>query len=185
MSTNYYLRRKPSLNDINDLKDLIDKTRDGENFKDVLYMVQEMYSSGDSYDRNGAVIHLGKRAGGWKFLWCTNVWKRSNYPNGYTIHKLYELTKKGIRDFIMQDEYVVVDEYDEIQDKTEFLNMAFNWDPDGYDSVAYHNTHNEGYTFDERTYQAVFKELGYEFDYSWQSDFYSDGLRFSVLDDFT
>lgn len=172
MSTNYYLRRKPTINEVENVKCLADNTLNGTNFKDILNYVNDLYSE--------SVIHIGKRATGWKFLWCANVTRKHG-----KIVKMYELNRKAITAFIMQDEYVIVNEYDEVIDKNDFLDMAFNWETDGYDSVRYNLEKESGYRFDETKHQEIFKELGYKFNYIWQSDFYSDGLRFSTLDSFS
>lgn len=194
MSTNYYLRRKPTVEKVEELKKMIDTTLTGVGYKDVLDTVQEMYGANDSYNHDNGVIHIGKRSGGWQFLWCTNVYKKNigymdfdthTWVDKYKIVKTYELTKQGLTDFIMRDEFVVVDEYDEIQDKGEFLYMAFHWDPEGWDSISYRKEYPLGYVWDESKNQEIFKELGYEFENESQSDFHSDGLRFSISDEFS
>lgn len=175
MSTNYYLRRKPTIKDVETVKNLADNTLDGSNFVDIVNYVNDLYSeSGDN------VIHIGKRSCGWKFLWCTNVSRQ----NGKIV-KMYDFTRESITEFIMRDEYVVVNEYGDLIDKEEFLIMAFEWDIDGYDSVKYNLEYKNNLYYDGTKNQEIFKELGYKFNYAWQSDFYSDGLRFSIFDDFS
>lgn len=194
MSTNYYLRRKPTIEQVENLKKQIDETLNGTNFGTVLELVHQMYDSIDKYDREGGVIHLGKRSCGWKFLWCTNVYKkntgywdedRQHWIDNYEIVKTYDLTREGLTEFIMRDEFVLVDEFGDVQDKCEFLDMAFNWDVDGWDSLSYRRDHPDGYNWNESEHQRIFAELGYMFENKSQSDFYSDGLRFSILDDFS
>lgn len=186
MSTNYYLRHKPTQEQIDELKKCIDSTVNGQNFFEVLELAKQMYATCDEYEQDNGEMHIGKRSDGWKFLWCPNVHytpcidkETGNWVTDRKIEKKYELTKKGITDYIMQDEFVVVDEYGDIQDKTEFLDMAFNWCTDGYDSLSYSKDYDG---WDMSHQQKIFKEMGIKFDDKTQSDFYSDGLRFSIND---
>lgn len=63
-------------------------------------------------------IHLGKRSGGWKFLW--NFHKGKYYENK---DELFEFINSGR----------VVDEYGEIIKNKEFIDMALNWYENGKD----------------------------------------------------
>ena len=66
----------------------------------------------------GTKIHLGKRSGGWKFVW--------NFHNNK-----YYFNKEGLFSFIRSGR--VVDEYGELIENEEFIEMALNWcQPDGY-----------------------------------------------------
>jgi len=58
-------------------------------------------------------IHLGKRSMGWKFCW--------NFHDG----KFYK-NKEELLDFIRSGR--VVDEYGELMDTEDFIEMALNWD---------------------------------------------------------
>jgi hypothetical protein len=60
----------------------------------------------------GTSIHLGKRSGGWKFCW--------NFNN----NKYYK-DKDSLLDFIRSGR--VVDEYGEVWNVEEFIDMAFEW----------------------------------------------------------
>ena len=191
MSTNYYLRHKPSFNQINELTDLIRSTKNGEHFQEVIDMVNKIYGEPDEYDqtKEWGKLHIGKRSGGWKFQWCPNVIKRnmSYVDNGLYISKYeyelrYPLTKQGLTDFIMRDDIVVVDEYNEVQDKKEFLEMAFSWCPDGYDSRSY-NKEPELYDFSKD--QEKYKSLGFEFQSVYDTDFINDGLRWTIHENFS
>ena len=61
-------------------------------------------------------IHLGKRSMGWKFCW------------NFHENKYYS-SKQELIDFVLSGR--VVDEYGDEIDSQEFLDMAFNWNPDG------------------------------------------------------
>lgn len=118
-------------------------------------------------------IPVGHRAGGWKFSW-------SPY-NKY----LKSLTREAIIDFVHRDDVVIYNEYREILNKDEFLDMAFSWGKDdGWDSNTYRKEHPEETHFSLTDYQKeVCKFLGYNihFDNLYQADFYSDGLRWTIL----
>jgi len=60
----------------------------------------------------GTNIHLGKRSGGWKFLW--NFHDKKYYSN-----------KEELLEFIRSGR--VVDEYGELQNNEEFIEMAMTW----------------------------------------------------------
>lgn len=65
----------------------------------------------------GTSVHLGKRSGGWKFVW--NFHKNAYYSN-----------KKELLDFIRFGR--VVNEYGEEIENEEFIDMALSWgEPDG------------------------------------------------------
>lgn len=65
---------------------------------------------------DGVCIHLGKRSGGWQFLW--NFHKMKYYNNRET---LFSFIRSGR----------VVDEYGVVHDADEFIEMALNWCTDG------------------------------------------------------
>ena len=103
----------------------------------------------------GTNIHLGKRSGGWKFIW--------NWNNG----KYYK-TKEELFDFIRDGR--VVDEYGQQIDVEEFITMALDWGKeDGWDLETYYKEHPEHQI---PTRQGVYEE-------------YIDGLRVSTSTDFS
>jgi hypothetical protein len=103
----------------------------------------------------GTNIHLGKRSGGWKFIW--------NWNNG----KYYK-TKEELFDFIRDGR--VVDEYGQQIDVEEFITMALDWGKeDGWDSETYYKEHPERITPWS----------------SEKHEEYIDGLRVSTCTDFS
>lgn len=107
MGTNFYAHIIPTKK----RKDEIKAAIDSNDFSLINKLVQETYGSLEmSYedeDLIGGVVHLGKRSGGWKFLWNPNVYVVRNghmeYVNGTrryipdpdTLLYLYPLTKKA------------------------------------------------------------------------------------------
>lgn len=182
MGTNYYAKILPKEEEKQELIEAIKI----DDFDKVVKLANELYGSGNEWDiTEKGVFHLGKRSSGWDFLWNANLKEYcDSYMDGnylvpvYENHKIYPLTKQGITDFVMREDVVVYDEYDEQQDKQEFLDMAFNWkgtnckeyysNPDNYS--PYSNL------MDERTMR-MFRREGVDPEYH---EFYNDGLRFST-----
>lgn len=202
MSTNFYARIIPT----KERKDKIKEAIDSDDFTLIKDLINNTYSRPTCYDfTNNGEIHLGKRSSGWKFLWNTNWYKiRKGHSeqvekngvttykwidDGYDIKMYYDLTKQSITNFITRDDILVYDEYDEQQDKKEFLEMAFNWGIDGWDSDSYNEwemRNNSSYQIYScrNEYTVFFENEGFKLSQS-KSDFYSDGLRFSTSVEFS
>ena len=209
MGTNYFARIIPT----KERKDKIKQAIDNNDFDEIRYLVNTTYSSPE-YDYNGegyvgGEIHLGKRSGGWKFLWNPNWYKllkghteweefeggRSGHwvDDGYDVFKYYDLTKKSIKEFIDREDVEIWDEYGEKQDKEEFWQMAVDWgydkDDEGWDGETYEEWEKEQNpnrkTYDYHTeYSKFIEECGFKLN-MYGTDFYSDGLRFATCTDFS
>ena len=120
----------------------------------------ERWSSWDNFI-DGLNIHIGKRSGGWKFLW--------NFQDG----KFYT-NKEELFKFIRSGR--IVDEYGELQDTEEFIKMALEWgQPDGY-------VLDENYIAEQR------KQPNYRPSFINMSNYYDkevDGLRVSSHTEFS
>ena len=120
----------------------------------------ERWSSWDNFI-DGLNIHIGKRSGGWKFLW--------NFQDG----KFYT-NKEELFKFIRSGR--IVDEYGELQDTEEFIKMALEWgQPDGY-------VLDENYIAEQR------KQPNYRPSFINISNYYDkeiDGLRVSSSMEFS
>lgn len=100
-------------------------------------------------------IHLGKRSMGWKFLWNWND------------EKFYK-NKEDLFRFIRSGR--VVNEYGEVINQDEFIQMALDWGKeDGWDLNTYYEEKGGGYAF------------GREKDH----ERYVDDLRVSTCTDFS
>ena len=162
MGTNFYARIIPSQERKEKVKKLIDENN--FNAKDE---INDLFQE----------IHIGKRSAGWKFLWNSNLDKPDVYK---------KLTKKSIGEFLHRPDVKIYNEYNEGPiDPDEFMDMAVNWCTDGYDAKIYDKKHG-GNSWWRLTPLEVklFNEKGYKID-SYDSDFYSDGLRFSTSFDFS
>ena len=200
MGTNFYARIIPKEEDKQRLIDAINN-----NVYNVIEdLASELYGSRNEYSRRGNVIHLGKRSCGWKFLWNPNVIR---YCDGYIDSEtkefvpvwkydhVYPLTKQGITDFVMREDVEIKDEYGEIQDPKEFLEMAFSWGQEnGYTSKTYEESHKgesgyRNYYWSDKYQRGMHSQademwfdLGYVVEYY---DFEADGLRFSTSINFS
>lgn len=192
MGTNYYARIIPSKERKEHLKQLIDENK----FNEIQEEVNLMYGSDTQYS-NGAVIHLGKRSAGWKFLFNPNF------------EKYYPLTKEGLMNFLKRDDVIIYSEdfvynngvYEYTDDPDgcnkngeylwtpeQFMNMALNWNKDhgltgkeyeeddyakkyGYGSYKRYGDDREQYWIDK----------GYEPEYF---NFFNDGMRWSTSCEF-
>ena len=177
MGTNFYARIIPQESE---KQELISAIND-DNPHLVEELSHKLYGSRNEYSGLGNRIHLGKRSGGWKFLWNANVvkvWDEDACE--YAWNYVYPLTKEGITTFVMREDVEITDEYGEVQDAAEFLEMAFNWCKDGLDGKEYQtNPKYDAGTYwgeDPKTLEK-WNSLGY---YPEYYDFYSDGLRFST-----
>lgn len=123
MGTNYYARIIPKEEDKQKLIDAINNNQ----YDIIEDLASEFYGKRDDYSGIGNVIHLGKRSGGWKFLWNPNVIKVwDSEACDYAYNYVYPLTKEGITNFVMREDVIITDEYGEQQDPKEFLEMAFS-----------------------------------------------------------
>ena len=195
MGTNYYARIIPSKERKKELNDAIE----ANDFHLIKKLTAEMYGRLEkSYDNDellGGEVHLGKSSCGWKFLWDPNVYVVRNGHmedvNGKRIYisdpdtplYLYPLTKQGLRDFIFREDVLVYDEYEELQDKEEFWQMALK--EEGCDEAEYEREYSKHIYPVTGELTDLLKAEGYQFT-SWSnSDFYSDGLRFAGYTDFS
>lgn len=143
MGTNFYARVIPREPQKKRLHELIDS----DDFSQIKSEIDAMYATFRPYrmsDKPSGEIHLGKRSGGWKFLWNPNVYvirnghmewtkNESGGESGRfvsepdTAYYTYPLTKDGIKAFIDREDIEVYDEYDEKQDKDTFFKEALEW----------------------------------------------------------
>ena len=192
MGTNYYARILPTLEEKENLKKLIDS----DDFYAIEKEVQRLYGESTEYDK-GAEIHLGKRSGGWKFLFNPNY------------ERYYKLTKEGLKEFLNKPNVIIYSEYfnsgtgileyiddpDKVNSKEylwtpqQFLYMAFNWgQPDGWDGESYEKWEMsrgkgyQGYTRYGDSRERYWREKGYNPSYY---NFYNDGLRWSTCCEFS
>ena len=100
-------------------------------------------------------VHLGKRSMGWKFCW--NFHKNKHYSN-----------KEELLSFIRSGR--VIDEYGDLQDTEEFIEMTLTWCKDGWDDKKYYEDNPEN--------KSIW--VGEKYD-----DKYVDGLRVSRSVDFS
>ena len=196
MGTNYYARIIPKEEDIKKLHELID-LNDLKAIREKTYELYERFEPYNMDDKPSGYIHLGKRSGGWKFLWNPNIYMIRNghteeiesghfrfVPDPDTPYYLYLLTKNGIKSFIDREDIEIFNEYNEKEDKEEFFKMALNWDKESWDSDSYYLAFPDEKVWNcKNEYTDFLESLGYKLSKN-KSDFYSDGLRFATSTDF-
>ena len=187
MGTNFYARIIPKEEDKQKLIDAINNNQ----YDVIENLTSELYGRRNDYSGVGNEIHLGKRSGGWKFLWNPNVIKVwDSEACDYAYNYVYPLTKEGITNFVMREDVIITDEYGKQQDPKEFLEMAFSWgEPGGYTGKTYEESRKEessyrNYYWSKKYQRSMHSEndemwfdLGYIVEYY---DFESDGLRFAT-----
>ena len=155
MGTNYYAVM--SLND--DDKETAKILIENDNYEELKDLLNEKCSK----------VHIGKSSYGWKFLFN---WNKGKY---------YDPLKTSINDFL--ERHRVVDEYGE-----EIALEAF-WDmveskQDGMDNEEYYKKYEEENNcrigVGESYYNSQLAQYNPKF-----YEFYSDGLRFSTVTDFS
>lgn len=210
MGTNYYARIIPTKKRKDEIKEAIDDN----DFTKIMYLVNNTYGTTTfNFEENkycGGEIHLGKRSCGWKFLWNPNWYKMYKghtewvdnenggktghwIEDGYDIFKYYDLTKESIKNFIDREDVEIYDEYNEKQDKEEFWKMALAWgytgNEVGWDGESYEEWEKKQNpsrrTFDyANEYSRFINDCGFKTN-KYNTDFYSDGLRFATSTDFS
>ena len=116
-----------------DVSQLSNGFRNIENKNDV-------WSQMNAWDEfmEDVMIHVGKRSSGWKFCW--------NFHNGK-----YYTNKKELLKFIRGGR--IVDEYGQLHDTEEFIEMALNWgEPDGQivDEKYFESNERTGWIYSNR-----------------------------------
>ena len=212
MGTNFYARIIPTLEKKEELKKAVDDndTSKIDKLFNELYGYVEYDSTCDKLV--GGKVHLGKRSAGWKFLWNPNLFikvkghlEKNEVENGHERYrwikdgeecvKVYDLTKKAIKEFIDREDVEIYDEYGEKQDKEDFFNMAITWgygeNDKGWDGETYGDdpindeirSANKYGIYNKTSFATFIENCGYKLN-KYYSDFYSDGMRFSTSREF-
>lgn len=160
MGTNYYRLPKDLIEIRQKLKDAIDNASDLQLTNSLSNRGSSLFEDIVNYDwkdeeGNNVLVHLGKRSGGWKFLW--NFHRMKFYHD-----------KETLLNFIREGR--VFNEYGEEIDSEEFIDMALNWCPDGHDSF------NPAPCYDFKTGELLPPQPRFSFPH----DTYIDGLRIST-----
>ncbi len=162
MGTNYY--RIPTAAEMEERKARLHKQIAELDVTPMAVFHGFTYDNPDGFDRyspwdfftQDAEVHLGKRSGGWKFCW--NFHKNKYYSDKATLETFVRSGR-------------VINEYGEELTPDEFLEMAYDWCTDGWDSQTYYK---------ERPQDRV-----HWIDYSKHQDTFVDGLRISSSTDFS
>lgn len=113
-------------------------------------------------------IHIGKRSGGWKFLFNANE------------GKLYDLSKRGINNFIRKYcDGKIYDEYGRRFTIKEFWDNEINI-KEGYDLESYYRENKS-----DKFYYSRNPPWSEKYKPNMYGEFYSHGLRFTVSPEFS
>lgn len=164
MGTNYYAVYIPTEEDIKELNKLRVK-----NLFDKVHQNIELWSN---------EIHLGKRSGGWQFLFDHNN------------VEYYKPTRSSLEDFLRSGNYLVKNEYGEYFEIDEFFKIVDDWNTDPHNHwtyESYYEEHPSEYVGYFKTpyniQQMLYNKAGIVIKPE-DMDFDSDGLRWSSTTDF-
>lgn len=119
MGTNVYVKFKPTPKELLDKIDLYNKTK----YTKFLYDFLDKFNNFNEEN----TIHIGKRSGGWKFLFNHNNWK------------YYDWTRESINEFLKSCDRIY-DEYDENLTVEEFWRDFVDSNSDGIDGEEYYTS---------------------------------------------
>ena len=160
MSTNYYLKRKVS----QERKDEVISLINGDDIESAAMLINEMMSE--------AKIHLGKRSGGWQFLWALND-ERYYEPSQESIVKF-------IADEVNNNGSTIIDEYNEVIPLDRF------WNEEIGESLRCGNVTDEDWMLansidPKKDWFSKHKKWAGKYDVNICGNFISeDGLKFSI-----
>lgn len=157
MGTNFYIHIP--IKNREKLKEEVCEAIDNNRIDDVIDKLQSIHEE--------TFIHLGKRSGGWKFLF--------NAHN----EKYYKCNKKSIDNFITSNNAAIQDEYERSYTLDEFWNDVEDL-KDGIDLEEYYKENPT-----ERYYPRHYNGPLSKYHPNQYDEFYNDGLRFTVCDEFS
>ena len=136
MSTNYYLKRIPTQEEIDRTKELLDK-RLIEDVSSCMFgydETDEPQSAQEMIRKMTEQIHIGKYSGGWRFLFHTHL-------------NLYQEEVSSVFQFIGEavssGKWKLIDEYREDVDVREFKNLVKTSIKEGITAEQYDKMHPE------------------------------------------
>lgn len=159
MGTNFYAVIPVKKRDKEKAKKLIDENK----FSEAADLLKDITKE----------IHLGKRSAGWKFLFNANL------------RKYYELTREGINKFFAKNNVIIKDEYGVEYTAEEFWNSEIGkFLEKGYDLESYYNDNPNEIIRSYIDYSQLIPPELKKYNPNKYGEFYSDGLRFTITEDF-
>lgn len=156
MGTNFYLRKRLSIEEKETAKSYINEDR----YDELRELLPEK-------------IHIGKRSGGWKFLWDAHYFK------------YFEPTKESLIGWLKSGD--IFNEYGEYFTFDQFRNEELKGFLDkGYDIESYEQSNHAAPNFCKyssriRNFE---RNCKYKIPINLYGEFYIDNLRFTVSEDF-
>lgn len=122
MGTNFYARHIPSELEYARMQEAL-TNRELDRLRELLDASQKKY-------------HIGKRSGGWQFLFAPHIKLRTGFGNSGQIVSPWENTLESIKDYLSRPDVEIRNEYDEVftpeQFWTEEIGYCLYNDPDKY-----------------------------------------------------
>ena len=160
MGTNFYARHIPTELEYARMQEAL-TNRELDRLRELLDASQKQY-------------HIGKRSGGWQFLFAPHIKLRVGFGNSGQVVSPWENTLESIKEYLSQPDVEICDEYGRTFTPEEFWNEEV-------DDALYNDP--EKYINGEQYYQKHPQEKRYVFDSDME--FTTDeGLRFSTDEDF-
>lgn len=122
MGTNFYCRKIPTASEMKQMQQLLAK-RQYEQLQEMINTAAKEY-------------HIGKRSGGWQFLFAPHIKRRSGFSNTGQIVSPWEETIDSIKNYLSREDVEIYNEYGETFSFYDFWteeigNCLFN-DPEKY-----------------------------------------------------
>lgn len=97
MGTNFYCKQIPTEEQYKEMQEAL-TNRQLEKLRKLIDHAQKEY-------------HIGKRSGGWQFLFAPHIKLRSGFPNSGDIVSPWENTLESIKEFLARPDVEIYDEY--------------------------------------------------------------------------
>lgn len=122
MGTNFYCRKIPTASEMTEMqKTLAERQYD---------KLQELISN------SAKEYHIGKRSGGWQFLFAPHIKRRSGFSDSGQIVSPWEETISSIKKYLSRDDIEIYNEYGEKFSFYDFWNEEIGYclfnDPEKY-----------------------------------------------------
>lgn len=158
IGTNFYATLIPTEKQIEELQTLLIK-RQINALKDML-------------DQTTKTYHIGKRSGGWQFLFCPHIKSRQGFWDTNHVVSPWEDTLDSIKEFLSRENVIIEDEYGKKYTSDQFweeINQCLYNNPEYYiNGNQYYVKHPQESLFGEST--------------EYTTD---EGLRFATCEDFS
>lgn len=150
MGTNFYAKHIPTEQEYKEMETAL-ANRQLDQLRELIDKADHQY-------------HIGKRSGGWQFLFAPHIKKREGFGNSGRIVSPWEDTLDSIKEYLSRDDVQIIDEYGQEFTVDQFFNEqighclyhdeknainGFDYDKMDPDSSKYYRTEDMEYTTEE------------------------------------